>query len=48
MARFQTISDEDISRILSDKDSANTKKSTETLFNVLCTYCVEKEIDFER
>ena len=37
MARFQTVSDEDITRILSDEDSANTKKSTEILFNVLCT-----------
>ena len=46
MARFSCISDEELSQILDGKDSANTKKSTNTLFNVLRSYCVEKSIDF--
>ena len=45
MARFSTVDDEEIA--LENKDSKNTKKSTQTLSNVLVSYCKEKRLDFD-
>ena len=42
MARFATVSESDIDAIVEDKNAASTKKATETLFNVLLSYCKEK------
>ena len=45
MAHFSTVSDADIDAIAENKNSPSTKKATETLFNVLLSYCKEKCIN---
>lgn len=45
MSRFATVSDSDIEAIIKGKDAENTKKLTETLYNILLSYCKEKGIN---
>ena len=44
MSRFASLNDDEIAKIIQDKDSQNTKQQTNVLFNVLLTYCKEKDI----
>ena len=46
MLRFATASNTDIEEIIAGKDAENTKKVTNTLFNVLLSYCKEKDLSF--
>ena len=44
MSRFASLNDDEILKIVDDNDSRNTKQETNVLFNVLVSYCKEKNI----
>ena len=47
MARFASVSNEEIKMLVESKDSSNTKKQTEVSFNIFLSYCNEKSIAFD-
>ena len=47
MARFATVSDEQLRQIITDKDANETKKQTEIFWNILLNYCREKSLSFD-
>ena len=47
MSRFATYTDEWIENILNEKGSKETKQQTRVLYNILVSYCNEKQIEFD-
>ena len=47
MSRFATYTDEQIENILNEKGSKETKQQTRVLYNILVSYCNEKQIEFD-
>ena len=45
-ARFGSVTCEELNDLAINKDSKNTKKQTESTFNILLAYCNEKCIPF--
>ena len=46
-SRFATVTAEELEEIIENKDAKNTKKQTETLYNVLRTYIDQKKIKID-
>ena len=47
MSRFATVSSEELSEIIENKDAKNTKKQTKHLYNILSCYIEQKRIDID-
>ena len=47
MSRFASLNEEDINRILVEKDAARTRKAADQSWRVLLAYCEEKKITFD-
>ena len=49
--RFTNVEEEDLSNLLDDKDSKNTKNTIQLAVNTMVAYCVSKNViffDFEK
>ena len=47
MARFSTVSDEDLEKLIQEKDAKNTKRVISVQYNIFEQYCKEKKINMD-